>query len=71
MSGYVLTPLKCQFAPKKGEVVTLVDGRTATVQSVGISPYYAEEITGIERVYVFGGEKGKSWTDYVLLTEIL
>lgn len=54
-----------------GDFVT--DGtRIGHLEAVVISPYYAEEIEGIERVYVWGVDpKTGFWADYWLLEEVI
>ena len=46
-------------------------GRIGIVTTIGISPYYAEEIAGILRAYVCGvNEDGTTWADWLALEEM-
>lgn len=42
-------------------------GQIGVIESIGISPYYAEECQRILRAYVVGD----GWTDYLLYEEVL
>jgi hypothetical protein len=47
--------------------VTLSDGRQGTLQFVDVSPYWSEEVAGVQRAFIIG----VSWSDYVLTSEII
>jgi hypothetical protein len=62
--------------PIAGDLIRLEDGRMGRFQYQQVSPYFAEEIEGIERAYVvsadyaFETRTGNFWTEWVLPTDI-
>ena len=51
-----------------GDVVVTIDGRLGIIEKIAISPYYWEEIEGIERAYVSG--LNREYGDWLLADEM-